>query len=60
MSSQQVYTGHLLVAGTLLGSGEDTPGPVPEALSWEGAERKWIISDAGKCNEKKKKNGTVC
>lgn len=40
MSSQQVYTEPLLVAGTLLGSGEDTPGPVPEALSWEGAERK--------------------
>lgn len=35
MSSQQIYVEHLLVAGTLLGSEEDTHDPVPEALTWE-------------------------
>lgn len=33
MSSQQIYIGHLLVAGTLLGSKEDTRDPVHEALA---------------------------
>lgn len=54
MSSQQIYTEHLLVAGTLLGSEEDTHDPVPEALTWEETEKKWIISDADKCYEQNK------
>lgn len=38
MSRQQIDIEHLLV--TLLGSEEDTHGPVPEALTWEEAEKK--------------------
>lgn len=51
MSSQQICIEHLLVAGTLPGTEEDTDDPAPEALTWEEAEKKGIISDAGKYQE---------